>query len=102
MTPTRSTAASALVRNGRLATGPTQRPRPTCYSYLVAATAYAESDARLAMIADGRAPGTTVYTGPDPDGSGLTEVVLTHRPLTRGQSFGASGRRVGTGGTSAS
>lgn len=71
------------------------------YSYLVPAGTMAEVQqrARLAMIADGRAPGTTLYVGEDPSGPDLIEVVLTDEPLESHQSFLANGQRAGmTGG----
>lgn len=87
--------------NSRRLAVSTERPRATCYSYLVApGDQYTvETRGRLAMIADGRAPGTVVHTDADPDGSGLTEVVISHRPLRAGETFNHTGRRVGTGGT---
>lgn len=64
-------------------------PGATGYSYTVEASGEAEARnaGRLAMIADGKAPGTILYIDLDCDGTGLWEVVMTNRPLGPGQSF---------------
>jgi hypothetical protein len=100
-----SEAALRTFRVKRLATSRSERQPATCYSYLVDGTLVApfaiETAGRLAMIADGRAPGTVVNVDRDPCGSGQWEVVISHRPLRTGESFNHTGRRISVGGTKA-
>lgn len=58
----------------------------------------AKNAARLAMIADGKAPGTIIYMERNGD---ETEVAMTHRPLRADQTWMADGRRCGNAGSKA-
>jgi hypothetical protein len=70
------------------------------YTYIVRETdeQRAKNAGRLAMIADGKAPGTIIHMERVGDS---TEVVMTHRPLRADQGWMADGRRYGNAGSKA-
>lgn len=91
-----------LARAGRL-TQSEINPGAVGHTYLVAALdeASARTAGRLAMIADGKAPGTILYVAIDESGTDRWEVVMTDRPLRTGEGFAADGTRFGTSGSKA-
>jgi hypothetical protein len=91
-----------LARAGRL-TQSDINAGATGHSYFVDAAdeQAAKVAGRLAMIADGKAPGTILHVDLDPDGSDRWEVVMTHRPLRTGEGWQIDGTRFGTSGSKA-
>lgn len=96
------TTPMGLARAGRL-TQSEINPGAVGHAYIVDGLTEesARSAGRLAMIADGMAPGTILHLDIDESGTGRWEVVMTHRALKAGETFRTDGTRISTGGTHA-